>query len=274
MSDGCMALLHQMKRLRKENEELQAQNVNITQDDSRRSLHQLVKRSRTNALTLPSIRKIGITDDGICLMQYELNWDLKHQAWKDKPRMLKTLNNYIQMTTLNHQGRSRQLMTLNIGNDVLICKDVSKAIVATTYVPLTKNKNIITVQNIKLQENETLKDSMKQFRQANGLLTFTLENPRHLLSEFNGATTTSLGDVVLLIQVDPITLSVWVLVVDDLSPYNDIIGRVELESGHPASKEVPSGAIKHKGTIIVTKSNGERSHLWLIRSNHCPSHTT
>ena len=68
---------------------------------------------------------------------------------------------------------------------------------------------------------------MSAYRQM-GYSPFTLENPRRLLSRFNGATTTSLGDVVLLVQVDPIILSVWVLVVDDLSPYNDIIGRVWL----------------------------------------------
>ncbi|KAL6350500.1 hypothetical protein AAG906_019147 [Vitis piasezkii] len=55
-----------------------------------------------------------------------------------------------------------------------------------------------------------------------------LENPGHLLSRFNGATTTSLGDVVLPIQVDPITLSVRFSMVDDLSPYNSIIGCVWL----------------------------------------------
>ena len=55
-----------------------------------------------------------------------------------------------------------------------------------------------------------------------------LENPGHLLSIFNGATTTSLGDVVLPIQVDPITLSVRFSMVDNLSPYNSIIGCVWL----------------------------------------------
>ena len=51
-----------------------------------------------------------------------------------------------------------------------------------------------------------------------------LENLGHLLSGFNEATTTSLGDVVLPIQAGPITLSVRFLVVDDLSPYNAIMG--------------------------------------------------
>ncbi|KAL6334619.1 hypothetical protein AAG906_019471 [Vitis piasezkii] len=223
MGDEDYFVWHErMERRRQENErrmQASGSNVNITRDDPRRSLHQLVKRSRTNA------------PDGICLMQYELDWDLKHQ----------TLNNYIQMalsTTKAGAGRNttdaspaqlyQQLITLDIGNDALISRYFRPS----------------------YMENEMLRDFMK--RQM-GYSPFTLENPRRLLSRFNGATTTSLGDVVLLVQVDPIILSVWVLVVDDLSPYNDIIGRVELESGHPTSKEI---------------------HLRLIRSNHCPSHTT
>lgn len=52
-----------------------------------------------------------------------------------------------------------------------------------------------------------------------------LENPGWLLSEFNGATTTFLGNVVLLIQVGPITLNVQFSVVENLSHFNDIMGR-------------------------------------------------
>ena len=50
----------------------------------------------------------------------------------------------------------------------------------------------------------------------------TLENPRHPLSRFNGATTTFLGDVVLPIQADPVTLSVQFSMVDDFSLCNAI----------------------------------------------------
>ena len=53
----------------------------------------------------------------------------------------------------------------------------------------------------------------------------TLENTGRLLSEFNGATTTSLGDVLLPIQVGSITLKVRFSVVNDLSSYNAIMER-------------------------------------------------
>ena len=52
-----------------------------------------------------------------------------------------------------------------------------------------------------------------------------LENPGRILSGFNGAATTSLGDVVLPVQVGPIIINVQFSVVEDLSPFNAILGR-------------------------------------------------
>nr|CAN62100.1 hypothetical protein VITISV_033308 [Vitis vinifera] len=47
-----------------------------------------------------------------------------------------------------------------------------------------------------------------------------LENPGRILSEFNGSSTTSLGDIILPIQAGPVTLNVQFSVVQDLSPFN------------------------------------------------------
>ena len=64
---------------------------------------------------------------------------------------------------------------------------------------------------------------MLAYRQM-GYSPSALENPGRLLSGFNGATTTSLGNVVLPVQANPITLSMQFSMVDDLSPYNAIMG--------------------------------------------------
>ena len=55
-------------------------------------------------------------------------------------------------------------------------------------------------------------------------LPSTLENLGRLLFRFNGATTTSLGDVVLIVQANPTILSMRFSMVDNLSPYNAIMG--------------------------------------------------
>lgn len=69
--------------------------------------------------------------------------------------------------------------------------------------------------------------SCKAYKQKS-YSSFALENPGCLSSRFNGATTTSLGDIVLLVQAGPVTLNVWLSVVDDLSLYNAIIGHAWL----------------------------------------------
>lgn len=66
---------------------------------------------------------------------------------------------------------------------------------------------------------------MSAYRQM-GYLPYALENPGRLISRFNGTITTSLGDIVLPVQVGSVTLSVQFLVVDDLSPCNAIMGHV------------------------------------------------
>ncbi|RVW39235.1 hypothetical protein CK203_085118 [Vitis vinifera] len=52
-----------------------------------------------------------------------------------------------------------------------------------------------------------------------------LENPERILSGFNGSSTTSLGDIILPVQAGPVTLNVQFSVVQELSPFNVILGR-------------------------------------------------
>ena len=56
----------------------------------------------------------------------------------------------------------------------------------------------------------------------------TLENPGRILSRFNGALTTSLGDVVLLVQAGLVIQNVQFSVVEDLSHFNVIMGHTWL----------------------------------------------
>ena len=62
-----------------------------------------------------------------------------------------------------------------------------------------------------------------------------LENPGWILSGFNEASTT-LGHVVLLVQVGPVIQNVQFSVVEDLSPFNTIIRRTWLHD----MKVIPS----------------------------------
>ncbi|RVW20504.1 Transposon Ty3-I Gag-Pol polyprotein [Vitis vinifera] len=64
----------------------------------------------------------------------------------------------------------------------------------------------------------------------------SLENPGRTLSGFNDSSTTSLGDVILPVQVGPVILNVLFSVVEDLSPFNAILGRTWLHG----MKAIPS----------------------------------
>ena len=66
---------------------------------------------------------------------------------------------------------------------------------------------------------------MSAYRQM-GYSRSALENPGRILIGFNRASIVSLGDVILPIQADLVTLNVRFSVVEDLSPYNAIVGRV------------------------------------------------
>ena len=63
-----------------------------------------------------------------------------------------------------------------------------------------------------------------------------LNSARRILSGFNGVTTTKLGDITLLVQAGPVTQHVLFLVVEDLGPYNCIVGKAWLH----LMKGVPS----------------------------------
>ncbi|XP_034708879.1 uncharacterized protein LOC117931916 [Vitis riparia] len=61
-----------------------------------------------------------------------------------------------------------------------------------------------------------------------GFISSSLENPRRTLSGFNGSSITSLGDAILPVQAGPVILNVLFSVVEDLSPFNAILGRTWL----------------------------------------------
>ena len=73
------------------------------------------------------------------------------------------------------------------------------------------------------------------FKQMKVLL-YKLSSAGRILSGFNGATTLTMGDIALLVKVGPVIQQVLFSIVEDLGPYNAIIGRAWLH----AMKAVPS----------------------------------
>ena len=65
---------------------------------------------------------------------------------------------------------------------------------------------------------------------------YRLSSAGRILSDFNGATTVAMGDITLLAIVGPVVHQVLFSIVEDLGPYNAIVGRAWLY----AMKAVPS----------------------------------
>ena len=55
-----------------------------------------------------------------------------------------------------------------------------------------------------------------------------LSSAGRILSGFNGATTVTMGDIVLLVRAGLVVQQVLFLVIEDLGPYNAIVGRAWL----------------------------------------------
>ena len=68
------------------------------------------------------------------------------------------------------------------------------------------------------------------------ILLYHLSSAGRILSGFNGATTLMVGDIVLSVKAGPVTQQVLFSVVEDLGPYNAIMGQAWLH----AMKAVPS----------------------------------
>ena len=80
-----------------------------------------------------------------------------------------------------------------------------------------------------------------------GFIPSSLENPRRILSGFNGSSTTSLRDITLPVQAGPVILNVLFSVVKDLSPFNVILGRTWLHG----MKVIPS--TYHQMVNVITQ---------------------
>ena len=77
-----------------------------------------------------------------------------------------------------------------------------------------------------------------------------LNSAGRVLSGFNGATTLTMGDIVLSVKARLVTQQVMFLVVEDLGPYNSILGRTWLH----AMKAIP---LTYHQTISYLTASGQ-----------------
>ena len=106
-----------------------------------------------------------------------------------------------------------------------------------------------------------------------GFIPSSLENLRRILFGFNGSSTTSLGDVTLPVQAGPVVLNVLFSVVENLSPFNAILGRTWLHD----MKVIPStyhqmvSFITHDGQTNLYESQLAAQQCYQIAREAGPS---
>ena len=86
------------------------------------------------------------------------------------------------------------------------------------------------------------------FKQMKVPLTH-LSSADRVLSGFNGATTLMVGDIALSVKAGPVTQQVLFSVVEDLGPYNVIVGRTWLHT----MKAVPSTYHQSIGYLTASR---------------------
>ena len=91
----------------------------------------------------------------------------------------------------------------------------------------------------------------------------SLENLGRIFSRFNETATTSLGDIVLPVQAGPVTLNVQFSVVQDLSPFDVILGRIWLHY----MKAIPS--TYHQMVSFLTKDGQIDLHGSQLAARQC-----
>ncbi|KAL6312462.1 hypothetical protein AAG906_021678 [Vitis piasezkii] len=91
-----------------------------------------------------------------------------------------------------------------------------------------------------------------------------LENPGRILSGFNGSSTTSLGDIILPVQAGPVTLNVQFSVVQELSPFNVILGRTWLHymKAIPSTYHQMVSFLTNEGQIDLYGSHNHDIFAW------------
>ena len=98
------------------------------------------------------------------------------------------------------------------------------------------------------------------FQQMKVLLD-CLSSTGRVLSGFNGATTLMVGDIVLSVKAGPVTQQVLFSVVEDLGPYNEIVGQAWLHDmkaipstyHQTISYLTPSGQVDLQGSQLAAR---------------------
>ena len=151
--------------------------------------------------------------------------DSQFQSKKQRRRMLRTASVRALINAISHQGSAPTAQPVD---DPISFQPINLTWVITLHYDaliLTICINSIDVHRVLVDlGSSTDLLHFPAFKQMKIPIDH-VHPPSKILSGFNGATTLSVGDITFSIKVGPITQQVLFSVVEDLGPYNAILGR-------------------------------------------------
>ena len=174
--------------------------------------------------------------------------DSQYQSKKQRRRMLRTASVRAQVNTISNQGNALAAQPVD---DPISFSPINP----TRVITLHYDALVLTICINDFDVNRVLIDPgsaadllhFPAFKQMRVSIDH-LHSPGRILSGFNGATTLSIGDITFSVKAGPVTQQILFSVVEDLGPYNAILGRAWLH----AMKAVPS--TYHKTISYLTEA--------------------
>ena len=174
--------------------------------------------------------------------------DNQYQSKKQRRRMLRTALIRARVNTINDRGDVPAVLPMD---SPISFPPINPTQVITPHydaIVLTVCINSFDVHRVLVDPGSAADllhlPALKQTR----VLIDHLHFAGRVLSGFNGATTLSVGDITFSIKAGPVTQQILFSMVEDLGPYNAILGRAWLH----AMKAIPS--TYHKTISYLTES--------------------
>ena len=150
--------------------------------------------------------------------------DSQYQSKKQRRRTLRTASVRARINTINNQGNAPAAQPVD---DPISFPPINPTRVITPHydaLVLTVCINGFDVHKVLVYPSSAADMlHLLAFKQMRVSID-QLHSPDRILSGFNGATTLSIGDVTFPVKAGPVTQQVLFSIVEDLGPYNAILG--------------------------------------------------
>ena len=173
--------------------------------------------------------------------------DSQYQSKKQRRRTLWTASVRARVNTISNQGKAPAAQPVD---DLISFPPINPTRVITPHydaLVLIVCINSFDVHRVLVDPSSAADllhlPAFKQMRVSIDLL----HSPGRILSGFNGATTSSIGDIIFSVKAGPVAQQVLFFVVEDLGPYNAILGRTWMHAMKVVFHIPPNNKLSDRG---------------------------